>query len=70
MIPILLLFSYISAAHSTRLSLCTFLLSYDAGMIRTGGLRARGLMLDPSVNVFKLPDMTAWSGVFQGAGGD
>ena len=36
-------------------------------MLRTGGLRALGLTLSPSANVFKLPDMTAWGGVFQGS---
>lgn len=39
--------------------------SFDAEMLRTGGLRALGLTLAPSANVFKLPDMTAWSGVFK-----
>lgn len=40
--------------------------SFDAEFLRTGGLRALGLTLAPSANVFKLPDMTA-GGVFQGA---
>lgn len=40
--------------------------SFDADMLRTGGLRALGLTLSPLANVFKLPDMTAWGGVFQG----
>lgn len=44
--------------------------SFDAEMLRTGGLRALGLTLAPSANVFKLPDMTAWSGVCQGTGGN
>ena len=40
--------------------------SFDAEFLRTGGLRALGLTLAPSANVFNLPDMTA-GGVFQGA---
>ena len=35
--------------------------SFDAEFLRTGGLRALGLTLAPSANVFKLPDMTAWA---------
>ena len=40
--------------------------SLDAEMIRTGGLRALGLTLAPSADVSMLPDMTAWSSIFQG----
>ena len=41
----------------------------------TGGLGASSASLvrfsrGPSGNVFQLPDMTAWRGVFQGAGGE
>jgi len=32
--------------------------SFDAEFLRTGGLRALGLTLAPSANVFKLLDMT------------
>ena len=31
--------------------------SFDAGISRTGGLRALALSLAPSVDVFKLPDI-------------
>lgn len=41
--------------------------SFDADLLRTGGLRALGLTLSRSAKVFKLPDMTAWGGVFQGS---
>jgi len=39
--------------------------SFDAESFRTGGLRALGLTLAPSANVFKLPDMTAWAVFFK-----
>jgi hypothetical protein len=39
--------------------------SFDAESLRTGGLRALGLTLAPSANVFKLPDMTAWAVFFK-----
>ena len=38
--------------------------SFDADLLRTGGLRALGLTLVLSANVFKLPDMTADGAVF------
>jgi hypothetical protein len=41
--------------------------SFDAEVFRTGGLRALGLTLSPSAKVFKLPDMTAESSIFQGS---
>lgn len=40
--------------------------SFDADLLRTGGLRALGLTLAPSADVSMLPDMTAWSSIFQG----
>ena len=40
--------------------------SFDADLLRTGGLRALGLTLAPSADVSILPDMTAWSSIFQG----
>ena len=39
--------------------------SFDVEFLRTGGLRALGLTLAPSANVFKLPDMTAWAVFFK-----
>ena len=39
--------------------------SFDAEMLRTGGLRAPGLTLAPSAKVFQSPDMTAWAVFFK-----
>ena len=58
-----------ATAALTRVGIALHLIgpSFDAGLFRTGGLRALGLTLASSAKVFKSPDMTAWGGIFQGS---